>query len=491
MTIQTAYFPMQGGWNLSTPPLATQAGELIDVQNYEALPTGGYRRIDGYVAFDGSEAPTEIPGVGPVLGVHVYKDVVYGVRSDGAVARMYKSSASGWVEVDNSRVWALGGAFRFTNYNFYGQDDQIEMFIVNGVDPAVKFDGSTFEPISTGLAQDNPSHVAGYAKHLVLAVQSSLMISTLGEPTDFVLDPTEIAVGDTISNLGVGTESLVVGCEDSTHVLYGTSNVDFRFQVLNQSGSYPDTFGSIGGSIVGMGRFGAMSLTASQQFGNFAFNAISAKIDDFAKGYPVTSQAIVNQTKSQYRVFNGFQGLYFTFTGQQMIGVTRVQFLHDVTCLGDGYNDDGDYSFFGSSNGFVYQMDQSNFFDGEPIVAYLTTSFHSYQGPTRNKRFRKLVPDIRVAGSETQLSFRCTTNYGNGYVSSTRTEEILRTGGALWDASAWDNFYWDSQYHTSAGLRLSIIGTNMAVTVSHDGAQDSSHSVYGAVIHYSTRRLER
>ena len=199
----------------------------MECKNFECLIGGGYRRIDGYRAFDGTITPAAIPGEGEVLGVHVYKQDVYAVRSDGSVARLYKSSNFGWQEVDNSYTWSLGGVFRFVTYNFYGQDDQAEMFIVNGVDSATKWDGTSLVQISTGLAQDNPSYVAGYAKHLMLGVQSSLMISTLGDPTDFTLDPTEIAVGDTITNLSVGPESLVVGCEDSTHVLCSTSNNDF------------------------------------------------------------------------------------------------------------------------------------------------------------------------------------------------------------------------------------------------------------------------
>jgi len=202
VTIQTSYFPLQGGLNLEAPPLATSPGELIDCANYEALTGGGYRRIEGYVLYDGQDTATgAVPGTGDVLGVHLYKGELYAVRDDASNGRLYKATSSGWVEVDNTFTWTAGGTYRFCNYNFFGQDDQETMYIVNGIDKAVQFDGTTLTQITTGSGTDNPNCVIGHKYHLFLGVESSLVNSATGNPLDYTAasGAAEIAVGDTIS----------------------------------------------------------------------------------------------------------------------------------------------------------------------------------------------------------------------------------------------------------------------------------------------------
>lgn len=55
---RTQSFPFIGGENLSQPAMTLTAGELLGSQNYESVPTGGYRRIDGYERFDGQQSPS-------------------------------------------------------------------------------------------------------------------------------------------------------------------------------------------------------------------------------------------------------------------------------------------------------------------------------------------------------------------------------------------------------------------------------------------------
>jgi hypothetical protein len=55
---QTTYYPMRGGLDLVTPAIAMDPGKVLDAQNYEPAPVGGYRRINGYERFDGRTSPT-------------------------------------------------------------------------------------------------------------------------------------------------------------------------------------------------------------------------------------------------------------------------------------------------------------------------------------------------------------------------------------------------------------------------------------------------
>ena len=233
--------------------------------------------------YDGqSTAARAVPGSGAVLGLHIYKGVVYAVREDGTNARMYKATATGWVQVNSAKTWSLNGKFRFCNYNFGGQDDDEKMFIVNGIDQATVWDGTAFTLIATGASTDNPSMVVGYKKHLVLGIQSSLHISEIGNPNGYTVagGAAEIAVGDTLTNLKEHASALIVGCEDSTKALYGSSAADWQLDELNKAGTYPGTMDSIGGQVIGLDRQGLMSLAAAQQYGNFAYASLSGKRKD-------------------------------------------------------------------------------------------------------------------------------------------------------------------------------------------------------------------
>lgn len=56
--IRQDYYPLTGGLDLVTPAIAINPGSVIDSQNYEPAIGGGYRRVDGFEAFDGHASPT-------------------------------------------------------------------------------------------------------------------------------------------------------------------------------------------------------------------------------------------------------------------------------------------------------------------------------------------------------------------------------------------------------------------------------------------------
>ena len=495
MTIQTSYFPLQGGLNLESPPLATSPGELIDCANYEALTGGGYRRIEGYTLYDGqATASQSVPGVGKVRGVHIYKGDTYAVRDDANNGRLYKATSTGWVEVNSNFTWSTGGTYRFCNYNFYGQDEQETMYIVNGIDKAVQFDGTTLTQITTGSGTDNPNCVLGHKYHLFLGVESSLVNSSTGNPLSYdpVTGAAEIAVGDTISDLVVAPNALMIACQDSTQALYGDDATNFALSKLNSTGAYAGTIKDVQGLVVGADRRGIMSLSTSTTFSNFDYNSLSNKIESLAKLMDEQSVAVLSLKNNQYRVFRDKTGLYLTFAGNEIVGITKVLFNHTIRCACSGLDTDRNaVSFFGSDDGNVYMMDTGGSFNGDDIYAFIVTSFHSYSGPTQQKRFRLIQPDMRVSGTTAQVYIRGTTDYGAGAISRSASPELHTTGGALWDYSSWDLFSFDSLYHLDAKARCSLTGTNMAVMISSQGSGDNIHALYGVTIHHSPRRLKR
>lgn len=495
MSLELEYFPAVGGLNQEAPPLSLAPGELVDVANYECLPNGGYRRIFGYALFDGQTTATQaVPGTGPVKGIHIYQGDVYAIREDGTNARMYKATTTGWVEVNSAKTWSLNGTFRFTNYNFQGQDDQQRMYIVNGVDPATEYDGTVFNLITTGATSDNPSLVVGYKKHLVLGIQSSLHISEIGNPNGYTVGggAAEIAVGDTITNLKEHASALIVGCEDSSKTLYGSSAADWQLDELNKAGTYPGTMESIAGQVVGLDRQGLMSLAAAQQYGNFAYASLSGKVKTLIKEFASNSVSVLNRANGQYRLFNGKDGLYFSFNGPDLIGVTKTRFPDEVKCAASAIDEtETEISFFGAEDGKVYKMDTGFRFGTTNIYAFVLTNFTAYKGPTVRKRYRLVQPDIRVEGSPIQIGVRATTEYGLGESSRGMSQYLYTAPGSLWDVSDWNEFSWGSAYSNDAKVRVSVAGSNMGVYIATDGTENAVHTLHGVTLHYSPRRLIR
>lgn len=101
MTWQQQSVALGMGLNVADSAVVVDDGECIFCQNYEVSINGGYRRIDGYTAFDGrldNTLAAALPGSGPVRGVWLYNGAVYAWRDNvGATALvMYKATPSGW-----------------------------------------------------------------------------------------------------------------------------------------------------------------------------------------------------------------------------------------------------------------------------------------------------------------------------------------------------------------------------------------------------------
>lgn len=56
---QSEFFPLTGGLNQITQPIALKPGEVIDSINYESSYKGGYERVLGYERFDGRPKPSD------------------------------------------------------------------------------------------------------------------------------------------------------------------------------------------------------------------------------------------------------------------------------------------------------------------------------------------------------------------------------------------------------------------------------------------------
>jgi len=288
-----------------------------------------------------------------------------------------------------------GGRYEFVNYNFGGTASTNRMYGCDGFNPAFEFDGTYWVPLFTGMSVDSPKHIAAHKKHLFLSfAKGSLQHSSIGDPYGWsvVTGASELGTGDEITALQVMKgDAMAVFNRNRSYILYGTSSVDWNLRTFsNNSGGIEWTIQNLTETIYLDDR-GITNLAAVNAYGDFAVSTLSKKIKpiiDDQKGSSLSSLRV--RKKGQYRLFfTDGSGVYGTFTGNRLAGFIRVDLGKPVYTVCSAEDASGDeIMFFGSDDGYVYQMDKGTSFDGTAIEGILRLSYYHFDTPTRNKRFR-------------------------------------------------------------------------------------------------------
>lgn len=510
---QTAHFPLQGGLDLVTPPLAMPPGRMIAGENYEPHPAG-YRRIDGYERFDGrpapSDAPTDeraqearaailpLPGSGPVRGVTVYRDRVYAFRDNAAgdACIMHKATDEGWQAVDTGEVrLQSGGRFSFVIYNFSGHEAGEYLYWCDGINPAIMFDGSVLTPIETGMENDAPTAIAAHANHLFLAFPGgSLQHSGLGDPTLWAVaeGAAEIGLGEDITALLPMVGVLAIFGRNRAAILYGTSAADWQIKTLSdEAGALTGTAQYIGTAIYLDDR-GVRSLSTTQNYGDFKKGTLSQPVDPLfgkLRGHAPTSSLRVRE-KDQYRIYwdNGAGVVMYLGRKRPEFMVFKLPVTVRTATSAEMYG--AEIMLAGADDGYVYRLDRGNDFDGAPIPAWCRLAF-SHQGkPMRVKRYHKAAIDIETY-ARTRIGLVAEFGYGDpGQPPASETMEIVG-GGGFWEEADWDNFHWSVPVEGVAETHIAGLGRNISLCVVSHEAGEEAHILHGVTINYSERGAVR
>ena len=391
-----------------------------------------------------------------------------------------------------------GGRYETVVANFGGGTANYKLYGCDGVNRAFEFDGTTFVPIVTGMAVDTPNHIAFHKQHLFLSFGASLQFSGLGYPYQWtpLLGAGEIAMNATVTNLLVlpGDQSsgaLGVYTRQDTSVLYGTSSANFSLSTFNSgTGAIAYTAQNMDQAYVLDDR-GIISLGTSLNFGNFVPASLTMNIPRFIQQHrDLAIGSTVNRDKGQYRVFfSDGSGLYLTIINGKLLGSMPIQFGHNVNCCVDSESPaGGTVQFFGSTNGYVYQMDLGTSFDGDSIPANINLVYNSTKSPRILKRYRKAAVELS-GDSYAEIQF----GYDLGY----RTQALTQPADAsyqndlrssYWDEMVWDNFVWDGADISPSEIEVSGTAENMSIRVSSNSDLFEPFTVNTVIVHYTLRR---
>jgi hypothetical protein len=395
------------------------------------------------------------------------------------------------------------GRFEFVTSDFATGSDR--MYGVDKINRGFEFDGTVFVPIATGMSNDTPDHVAVHRNHLFYSFNGIIQHSALGYPYQWSprLGAAALSVSQEITGLNVepgseGNATLVIYSRNRIHVLYGTSSLNWNLVPYRREiGASPYTIQQVTTSWF-FGTRGISDMYTTQRFGNFVHathsHIIQTLID--TKRTLAVSSAIVRD-KNQYRVFfSDNTAIYVTLgSGGKIKGMMPVEFSDPVRCcvsLEDS-NDD-EVIYFGSDDGWVYQMDKGTSFDGDNIDAYFVTHF-DYQG---SLRWLKRYLDVSFEAKGTSYA-TFSLDWDLGYNTTERSQPPPQTvitdlsdtsdwdGGDTWDAGG----FWDGRSLAPAYNKLGGSAENISIRVSKDSDCYSPIRFSGAFINYTLRRRMR
>ena len=409
---QTHSFEFKGGLitNLSPYQQGFQApGSARILRNFEPSIFGGYTRIEGFEKFD----TNALSNTGVVRGLHRYDDKVFACRGDD----LFFSSGTGWTQVSDNVTYSsagvtIGGSgkVRFLKYDFDGTE---KLMLVDSTGKPYRFDGTTFEQL-TSLSADTSgsSFIVNFKNHIVLGNGKKVIFSAPYEDDDFTIANGGgiINVADTITGLIVFREQLIVFSESSINVINGNSIADFTMQPVSRDLGCvaADTIQEIGGDVIFLGPDGLRLFSATDRIGDFSLAAVSKTIQieilDLITSSPNGFSSTVIREKSQYRLFGYNTG--YTNASAKGIGATQLQeglSFNDMRGINafvtySEYDGFAERIYFANADGYVYQMEQGNSFDGVDIPATFATPFIPLGDPNVRKTIYKGTTYLDVNG---------------------------------------------------------------------------------------------
>lgn len=476
-------------------------GQVSDGQTVTGLTSGASAVVKRALLRTGSWTSA---GVGTLVFA-----TVTGAFQNGEAIQIGGVTKVTSASVDTAITRAPGGRLEFVNGNFTGSTSTERMFGADGVNLAFEFDGTTYVPIRTGMAADTPAHIVFYKNRLWLSFLGSVQFSGVGTPYAWtaVLGAGEIATGLPVSVMKVQTgaqtgSSLIIcaagaaGSSGRTFVLYGETSSDFKLVPSNDDiGYFAFSVQPVSNNLYGLTNRGIQSLVTTLSYGDFEFAAISFLIQpyiDTKRGLNVCATTL--RAKNQYRIFfSDNTGLIVGLTGEKPNGIMPVSYNVPVLCVCSATLSTGEeVTYFGSSNGFVYQDNVGTSFDGAVIGAWIRPAFNNLQSPLVRKTYRRAVFEVETEGYS-----RVNINYDLGYgtqnvePAAIRSDTTLSGAGGYWDQFVWDQFTWSASVISEASMPIDGTEKNISFFFYSSRAQDDPHTVQGVSLLWTPRRLER
>ena len=382
----------------------------INIPSYGTVLVNGAGQTGSSLVVDGL---TDVPQVGDTFSVAGVEKVytvtaTVTVTSGGATLTINPALASS--PADNAAVTWLsvnytgGIKLRTAKYRTNSVDKIVG---VNGTNYPFIWDDTTFTSLDTNADLLGADFAVFHKNQLFFANEDKLIFSAPYTDTDFTAanGAGVISIGAMITGIIVFREALIIFTDKSISQLVGNTASDFNLQPITRNVGCvaSDTIQEIGGDIMFLGPEGLRLLSATDRTGDFNLGVVSKPIQAEATELISSSSSfasVVIKQKSQYRLL----GYNASVTAATAKGILGTQIVGDNTSsiawaetLGiKAYVADSNYInqtetiIFAHSDGYVYQMESGNSFDGGNIEASFATPYVPVTDPRVRKTFYKM-----------------------------------------------------------------------------------------------------
>ena len=383
----------------------------INVPNYGTPLVNGGSQTGGTLAIDGLNSAPQAGDVFKVAGIDLVYTVTANatVSSGGATININPNLASS--PADNAVITFLSTSresasrTRFAKYNFNGTE---KIAIVDGLNEPALYDNTTFTALTSAPTDViGATFVAEVKNHLFFAKGSTVTFTAPFSDSDFSAanGSGNINVGGTVTALAVFRQQLIIFTESSIHQLTGNTIADFTLQPITVDIGCidSDTVQEIAGDIMFLGPDGLRLLSGTDRIGDFGLASVSKAIQSTMTGFVSANTSFsscVIREKSQYRLF-GFNN---NITQENAQGILATQFAPQggegmawaetrgirAHVADSNYNQNVEVVLFANDDGYLYQMESGNSFDGSNIRTTFATPHLPVSDPRRRKTFYKL-----------------------------------------------------------------------------------------------------
>ena len=377
-------FPLQGGLVLNKSTFAMQPGEALELQNFEPDIEGGYRRINGFSKLVTNIVPQTSASTEAVLLSIKFNDKIIAARGE----KIFTATAgnNSWTAIDTGRTSA--STYDFEIFNFDGND---KFIVADGNNAPTVFNTSfSATDVSSGGGGEVTTAVTGakfvkaFKDHMFYAGMSSnkqeIVFSIPFDEDSFATGSGagSIKVDDTIVGLKVFREDLFIFCETRIFKLSGTSSSNFAVTPVTRDIGCVNgqTIQEFAGDLIFLAPDGLRTVAGTARIGDVELGTISANVQPLFNSNIATAtnfNSVVIPNKTQYRVFFSKSNILETLTEGAICSLRGQQFefaklkgIKPSSTSTFSYTS-GTTIIHGGFDGFVYQQESGNDFDGTAI----------------------------------------------------------------------------------------------------------------------------
>ena len=399
--VQPVAFNCEGGLVLNRSTFMMQAGEALELQNFEPDIEGGYRRISGFSKYVSAIVPATASDSEPVLMVATFGDFVLAARGTS----IYSATAGGssWTSRDSGRTSA--SKYRFERFNFDGTD---KIVVVDGTNAPTVFNSSLAATDVSESTVEGSKFIAAFKNHMFYAGKSTTKQTIVfSQPADEDAFSSgsgagSIKVDDTITGLKVFRDSLFIFCENRIFRLTGSTSSDFAITPITRNIGCinGDTIQEFAGDLIFLGPDGLRTVAGTARIGDVELGTISANVQSiFDDNLSSASQfdSLVIPDKTQYRIFftksgtaqNSTKGVICVMKGQNF-EFAELRGIKPAST--DTFVEAGNVIVLhGGYDGFIHRQEKGNDFNGTTVSGRYRSPDLTFNDPGIRKHMQRVI----------------------------------------------------------------------------------------------------